>query len=64
MHQLLRICKINIDNNDECLEIEDIIYSNKIVDKEIELKMRNLYQRQFLMDLFSDYGNEQNELRK
>ena len=65
VQQLLRACNAYVDANNESLEIEDIVDSDKVVGEEIEIKMRDLYNCQFKVDLDNDYvyGNEKNKLR-
>ena len=65
VRHLLKACNSYLDVNHECLQIEDITDSTTVIGDEIEDKIKELYNRQFTMDLDHDYayGDEQNKLR-
>ena len=65
VQQLLMTCNSYVNANNECIDIENISDSDRVIGAEIENKIKDLYDRQFRMDLDQDYvyGNEQNKLR-
>lgn len=64
-HNLLKKSNLDVDENNECLEFENILDNDKTGGEETEIQLREIHDSHFIIYLNSDYvnGKETNKLR-